>query len=250
MLLQRCGSDEWSRHGITTTFRVANLDEPDPNHRVTDGCGFGWRFTYVLTTQNIAPAASNATPDPATQRQLLSIGFDPYLLVRASVGIVDIVARSSQSLMRDASKTLGTLNGNTTTVFDDRGNTFRSETCAVCDFVYRDIRDLKVDTITISVSFQSPEIRIPVLPPVLPAAVKFTQRIYDTVLTGAEVNDVEFIRADCSNHARSQQCTSRVGNRRRSSRSVALVRTIGREFALERYVLASSVMPSSGRLRT
>ncbi|KAI5835777.1 hypothetical protein K523DRAFT_325661 [Schizophyllum commune Tattone D] len=193
MLLLRCGSDEWSHHGVTTTFRVANLEEPDPNHRVTDGCGFGWRFTYVLTTQNIAPAASNATPDPATQRQLLSIGFDPYLLVRASVGIVDIVARSPQSLMRDASKTLGTLNGNTTTVLDDRGNTFRSETCPVCDFVYRDIRDLKADTITISVSFQSPDIRMPVLPPALPAAAKFTQRIYDTVLTGAEVNDVEFI---------------------------------------------------------
>ena len=46
---------------------------------------------------------------------------------------------------------------------------------------------------TVTVSFQSPDIHMPVSPQMPPAAARFTRSVYDTILIGTELNDLEFI---------------------------------------------------------
>ncbi|KAL1735669.1 hypothetical protein EV714DRAFT_267810 [Schizophyllum commune] len=193
-MLEPVGADKWTEHGVTTTFIATDDDTNDTNTKVTDGCGFGWRFTYTRTTQNIGPPGrSNRDSDTRLQRHVLAIGFDPNLLVRNAVGVVDIIVRSSRSVTGAGSKALDPSGGNSVYAFDDRGQQLYVTSCPVCDLVYNDIGALKADTITVTVSFQSPDIHMPVSLPMPPAAARFTRSVYDTILIGTELNDVEFI---------------------------------------------------------
>ena len=213
-MLERVGADEWTEHGVTTTFIAVDDAANDAIPRVTDGCGFGWRFTYNRTAQSACPTGkSSRRSDRTKEKIVLAIGFDPYLLVRDTIGIVDIIARSSRSATGSGSKTFNPSGGNGLYALDDRGQQLYVTSCPVCALVYNDTQSLKADKITITVSFHSPDIHMPVSPPRPPAATRFTQSVYDTILIGTELNDVEFILPSRKNLDRVTAHKAVYGNR-------------------------------------
>ncbi|KAL1748592.1 hypothetical protein HDZ31DRAFT_29305 [Schizophyllum fasciatum] len=196
-MLQRISSDVWTSTGVATTFSFAvpddfNVENPKEPRRLTDSCGFGWRFAYWLKSQ----AIKGPNGELVSHRTVLEIGFDAYILNRSLLGIMDIVAQSPRASMAAASKSFDPSSTAVTTngVRDSRDNQLSSVAiCPVCEFVYNEVHDLKGEIITIDISFQNPDIHIPLVSPVPSTAARFTKSICEATLAGVDINDVEFV---------------------------------------------------------
>ncbi|KAL1701213.1 hypothetical protein EV121DRAFT_294482 [Schizophyllum commune] len=208
--LKRLGFEQWATHGqisvLPPSSVLANFKQPTPQLAklaediawLTDAHFFRLQVPGmsggVVVFFYLGQLAAHGKPAGwGGLRHVLAIGFDPNLLVRDAVGVVDIIVRSSRSVTGAGSKALDPSGGNSVYASDDRGQQLYVTSCPVCDLVYNDIGALKADTITVTVSFQSPDIHMPVSPQMPPAAARFTRSVYDTILIGTELNDVEFI---------------------------------------------------------
>ncbi|KAL1658769.1 hypothetical protein GGF50DRAFT_120531 [Schizophyllum commune] len=191
-MLKKSGPDRWTSKGVVTPLACVCSSPPPPvsrsSWRLSDSCGFGWRFAHV----------SYENRSESRSKYSLKVALDPYLIADAPLGNVKVIARSTHTATELGSIVVGeVLLPHSQTLFkvlDDADQRLETRMTIIGKFCYRELEQLQQAVITITVSFESPHIHLPVEAQKRPPpSVKSVRKALCDAISGTEINDVEFV---------------------------------------------------------
>ncbi|KAL1682627.1 hypothetical protein EV122DRAFT_203200, partial [Schizophyllum commune] len=185
--MEKVGDDQWTAEGVSSTFKIS-VTRKQNGRQYTGSCGFGWRFTYGTLPRN---SYSTNVPWTLGERPTLYIGFDPFLLSNSSLGnvVVKTICTNSQA----AQENLFTASLSTKYSSYDHYAGAYIQGVELCTFTFDTVELLQTAIVTFSLSFSScPDVHLPVrLPP--SAAQQSILRSLGSAVSGADLNNVEFV---------------------------------------------------------
>ncbi|KAL1756402.1 hypothetical protein FB107DRAFT_273910 [Schizophyllum commune] len=191
-MLKKTGPDRWTSKGAVTPFACVCSSPPPPvsrsSWRLSDSCGFGWRFAHV----------SYENRSESRSKYSLKVALDPYLIADAPLGNVKVIARSTHTATELGSIVVGEVllphSQALFKVLDDADQRLETRMTIIGKFSYKELEQLQQAVITITVSFESPHIHLPVeTQKRSPPSVKSVRKALCDAISGTEINDVEFV---------------------------------------------------------
>ncbi|KAL1718773.1 hypothetical protein EV715DRAFT_290925 [Schizophyllum commune] len=145
------------------------------------------------------------------ERPTLYLGFDPYRLSSSSLGSVVVKTRCTNSEAAQENLFTASLSTNYSSYDDNSGGYIQGvDTCA---FTFETVELLQTAVVTFSLSFSScPDVHLPVRAP--PSATqKSILRSLGSAVSGADLNDVEFVLPSFKRNVTAVKYKAVYGNR-------------------------------------
>ncbi|KAI5889779.1 uncharacterized protein SCHCODRAFT_02511537 [Schizophyllum commune H4-8] len=207
--MEKIGNDQWTAEGVSSAFKVS-IPQKQTGRLYTESCGFGWRFTYGTMPRNTRFNNSNSTWRTGEQPTLY-LGFDPYCLSGSNLGSVVVKTRCTNS--QAAQDCLFTASLSTNYSSYDNYAAAYIQGVETCTFTFDTVELLQTAIVTFSLSFSScPDVHLPVRPP--PSATqKSILRTLGSAVSGADLNDVEFVLPSFKRNGNAVEYKAVYGNR-------------------------------------
>ncbi|KAL1756407.1 hypothetical protein FB107DRAFT_211489 [Schizophyllum commune] len=189
--MEKLGDDQWTAQAVSSTFKIC-APRKQSGRQYTESCGFGWRFTYgTLSSTDRSFGGRNASNWHPREQPALYVGFDPYRLSNSTLGSVVVQARCTNAQTPQERRYTASLSSNYQTYDSYYGSTIFG--VEIGSFTFSTVEDLQSAIVTFSLSFSScPDVHLPVHPP--PSTVqKSILRSLGSAVSGADLNDVEFV---------------------------------------------------------
>ncbi|KAL1696161.1 hypothetical protein GGG16DRAFT_43618 [Schizophyllum commune] len=208
--MEKVGDDQWTAEGVSSTFKISAARK-QYGREYTESCGFGWRFTYGTMQRNAYYEYSMSGSWNSGERPTLYLGFDPYRLISSSLGSVVVKTRCTNSEAAQENLFTASLSTNYSSYDNNSGGYIQGvETCA---FTFETVELLQTAVVTFSLSFSScRDVHLPVRAP--PSATqKSILRSLGSAVSGADLNDVEFVLPSFKRNVTAVKYKAVYGNR-------------------------------------
>lgn len=198
--------DQWSPDGVVSTFRLRYIHR-QAGRFPSDSCGFGWRFVCGTVAPN--GYATGAAQWSSGEQVIFYVGFDSYLLKGSQLGKAIIQAKSSHTIKPLPSQRISL--SNSASCYNSHTGSY-DPGVDLGQFTFDNARELEEVIITFTVSLESPDVHVPTHPSPSTAARPIMRALTGAV-SGAEMNDVEFVLPTSKRDGQAVEHKAVYGNR-------------------------------------